>query len=351
MNTVEVAEKPPGSSRVSKTAAQFLALWDRRAGPGLGPALATHRQTLPARSGSSDGALIQQYDRILRFLRNDLSALNEILDFITRRFTFVVLKLADAANATSIFERLNFRGKRVGIVDLVRNEVFSRVRQEPDAAINLFHNVWRPFEKSFGGRAEHFFFPYSLIHDSNTTKSQLFRELRAIWNDLDPAEIIQQMEPYQSPFMAVDQGHAIFDDQEINLRLDRLNRLGRPTSVYPFLMSLVVRHRSDPMAISTLTGILDLIESFLVRRAIVGFEPTGLHTLFKGLWHEVASDLSTASVAAAIGRRETIQWPSDKALKGSYSDAQHSRFKNMQVLACRVRQKLAGGQSYRSPND
>ena len=304
--------------------AQFLALWDRiLSAPGLGPPLAAHRQTLPARSGASDGALTQQYNRILRFLRNDLhghpgndlSALNEILDFITRRFTFVVLKLADAANAPSIFERLNFRGTRVGIVDLVRNEIFSRVRQEPDATINLYRNVWKPFEESFGGRAEHFFFPYSLIHDNNTTKSQLFRELRAIWDDFDPTGIIQHMEPYQPPFMAVDQGHAIFDDPEINLRLDRLNRLGRPTSVYPFLMSLLVQHRSNPIATSTLTSILDLIESFLVRRAIVGFEPTGLHTLFKGLWREVASDLSADSVAAAIGRRGTIQWPSNKTLK------------------------------------
>ena len=303
--------------------AQFLALWDRiLSAPGLGPSLERHRRTLPARSGPSDGALIQQYDRILRFLRNDLdghpdndlSALNDILDFITRRFTFVVLKLADAANATSIFERLNFRGTKVGIVDLVRNEVFSRVRHTPEDAMNLFHNVWRPFESSFDGRAEHFFFPYSLIHDNNTTKSQLFRELRVLWNDLSPAKIIEHMKPYQTPFMAVDQGRAIFDDLAINLRLDRLNRLGRPTSVYPFLMSLLVRHRSDPIPTITLTSILDLIESFLVRRAIVGFEPTGLHSLFKSLWHEVASNLSTDSVATAINRRGTIQWPSNKTL-------------------------------------
>ena len=304
--------------------AQFLALWDRiLSAPGLDVALEAHRQTLPARSGPSDGALIQQYNRILRFLRNnlhgnpdkDVSALNEILDFITRRFTFVVLKLADAANATSIFERLNFRGKRVGIVDLVRNEVFSRVRHMPDDAMNLYHNVWRPFESSFDGRAEHFFFPYSLIHDNNTTKSQLFRELRVIWDGLNPAGIIEHMKPYQTPFMAVDQGEAIFDDRDINLRLDRLNRLGRPTSVYPFLMSLLLRHRCEPIPTITLTNILDLIESFLVRRAIVGFEPTGLHALFKGLWHEVASDLSTNSVAASINRRGTIQWPSDKTLR------------------------------------
>ena len=167
-----------------KDRAQFLTIWERLfSAPGLGSALASHRRTLPTRSGPADGALSQQYRRILRFLRNELSnssndeltVLTDLLELITNRFTFVVLKLSDAATATSIFERLNFRGRRVGIVDLVRNEVFSRVRRKPDVATALYHNLWSPFETSFDGRAEHFFFPYCLIHNANTTKSQLFR--------------------------------------------------------------------------------------------------------------------------------------------------------------------------------
>lgn len=303
--------------------AQFLTLWERlfRA-PGVGPALASHRRTLPTRTGPTHGALSQQYGRILRFLRKELSkqsadaleVLTDLLDLITNRFTFVVLKLSDAATATSIFERLNYRGKNIGIVDLVRNEIFSRVRREPELAKALYRDLWSPFETSFNRRAEHFFFPYCLIHNSSTTKSQLFRELRTIWNDLDPAGILEHMEPYRSPFMAVDQGHAIFDDPELNLRLDRLNRLGRPTSVYPFLMSLLLRHRQDAIATDNVLELLDLLESFLVRRAIVGFEPTGLHVLFKGLWHDIKKNPSVSTATAAIRRRGTVQWPTDEAL-------------------------------------
>ena len=114
--------------------------------------------------------------------------------------------------------------------------------------------------------------------------------------------------------MAVDQGHAIFDDPELNRRLDRLNRLGRPTTVYPFLMSLLLRHKQDPMDTGNVLEMLDLLESFLVRRAIVGFEPTGLHALFKGLWQDIEKDPSASATAAAIRRRGTVQWPSDEAL-------------------------------------
>jgi hypothetical protein len=43
-------------------------------------------------------------------------------------------------------------------------------------------------------------------------------------------------------------------------------------------------------------GVLDVVEAFLVRRAIVGHEPTGLHAVFKRLWADLAGDVSVASV-------------------------------------------------------
>ena len=125
-------------------------------------------------------------------------------EIVTRNFTFVHLKLNDASVAMKIFERLNFRGVRVGIEDLVRNEIFSRCEDEPREATNLFNHHWRPFIDKFNGSAEGFFFPYCLIHNSNITKSELFTELRKVWNGLSPMEIIDHMKPYQTPFLAID---------------------------------------------------------------------------------------------------------------------------------------------------
>lgn len=283
-----------------------------------------------AHDGEKIGRLTKQYRRITTFLKREfsdhndstrLAALEQLLEFITQRFTFVLLELNDGATATRIFERLNYRGERVHIVDLVRNDVFSRTADEPDVAIRLYHDLWSPFEAAFAGRAEQFFFPYCLIHRPNAKKSELFRELRTIWQQRDPEEIISHMKPYCPPFLALDQGKPLGDDGEIHLRIDRMNRLSCPSSVYPFLMQVLHEYENGHVPVSQATSVLDLVESFLVRRAIMRFEPTGLHSLFKGLWHEVKGDLSLAHLAATIRERPTIQWPNDSDVR----EAIHTR--------------------------
>ena len=303
---------------------QFAFLWSRLSvNEAFLERLGDDKPSLPAQTGDVEGRLTKQYRRIEKFLKRQikghkpkarLALLQEILTIVTERFTFVILELNDAGTAPKIFERLNYRGQRVGIVDLVRNEVFSRVAEEPERARKLFEDLWIPFQESFGKRAEHFFFPYSLIHNSNSKKSELFRELRRIWTKRDPEGIIKHMKPYHRPFMAVDQG-VPFGDSDIDVRLGRLQRLGRPSSVYPFLMMLLHSHDHEEIDVKIAIDVLDVVESFLVRRAIVGYEPTGLHAMFKGLWQEVESDLSRASVSSAISRRRTIQWPSDVELR------------------------------------
>ena len=304
--------------------AQFRRLWEQlMKGDGFVSKLSEDLPTLPTTMGNWDGKLVAQHNRITRFLRTQVkeftaterrSVLQELLTIVGEKLTFVVLELKDASTATKIFERLNFRGKKVGIVDLVRNEIFSRVGEEPERATKVFNNLWIPFQERFDTRAEHFFFPYTLIHDSNTKKSELFRGLRRIWGSRSPSQIIDHMRPYQVPFLALDGGLPLADP-DIDLRLDRLKRLGRPSSVYPFLMRLLHSHQHDGTETSVVIDVLDLVESFLVRRAIAGYEPTGLHAVFKGLWNEVETNLSVVTVSSAIRKRRTIQWPADAELR------------------------------------
>lgn len=55
-----------------------------------------------------------------------------------------------------------------------------------------------------------------------------------------------------------------------------------------------------------------LVETFLVRRAVVGLEPTGLHAVFKGLWGQVGADLGL--LRGAI-QTKTIKFPSDEEFR------------------------------------
>jgi hypothetical protein len=59
---------------------------------------------------------------------------------------------------------------------------------------------------------------------------------------------------------------------------------------------------------------LDVIDSFLTRRALCGYEPTGLHAVFKRLWTDCDGEVSGTSVAGALAQHKTVVWPGDEEL-------------------------------------
>jgi hypothetical protein len=58
----------------------------------------------------------------------------------------------------------------------------------------------------------------------------------------------------------------------------------------------------------------EIIESFLVRRAICGHEPTGLHAVFKRLWLDCRGAPNREHVQSALKRHKTVSWPSNQEL-------------------------------------
>lgn len=139
---------------------QFRVMWDRINSPEVLQAeLEDLQPQLPPPSGEASGDLVSQYNRIVKHLKQEMPGdvteqvdyLRETLNVITQNLSFVHLKLTDASAATKIFERLNFRGVKVGVVDLVRNEIFSSLADDPIEAKRIFDNVWRPFESAYHG--------------------------------------------------------------------------------------------------------------------------------------------------------------------------------------------------------
>ncbi|KZB62789.1 DUF262 domain-containing protein [Thalassospira sp. MCCC 1A02491] len=302
---------------------QYRLLWDRLNSPEVLQNEIKDNPPLPAPpSGNAEGDLVKQYHRILKYLKGHAKGVDDeklhyyrnILNVISRHLTFVHLKLNDASAATKIFERLNFRGVKVGIVDLVRNEVFSSIAEDPSTAQHIFDHVWKPFEREFNGKAEAFFFPYCLIQNSNIKKSELFSQLRNSWSKLSAEEMVEHMRPFQKPFLAVEGIDNYPESKRISKQLEQLVRLRRPSSVYPYVMSLLNAWKSDEINEECCIDLLESLQSFLVRRSILGYEPTGLHALFKGLWGQMKQRTSH-EFAEIVAQKPTIQWPSNGELR------------------------------------
>ncbi|WP_400073271.1 DUF262 domain-containing protein [Zobellia russellii] len=306
-----------------KDRSQFRAIWDRINTPeNLKETLKDNPPKPPLPSGNTRGSLTKQYERIILWLKKMapsepqpvLDFLQETLTIITRDLTFVHLKLTDAVVATKIFERLNFRGVKVGIVDLVRNEIFSRISQNPEKSFNTYETEWRPFEAHFEDREDGFFFPYTLIHNSSVKKSELFSELRIIWKDLDPTQIINHMKPYQKAYLDVVLGNPSYHSDALNRQIQNLNAIRIPSATYPFVIKVIQEVEAKTLDLKKGINLLQFLESFLVRRAILGFEPTGLHAIFKGVWHEIKLNPTVQALKIEIQNRTTVQYPSNKEI-------------------------------------
>lgn len=307
-----------------KDRSQFRALWDRINTPEkLKDTLKENPPIPPLPSGDTNGSLTKQYARIISWLKkttpseptNAIDYLQETLTVISRYLTFVHLKLTDAVVATKIFERLNFRGVKVGVVDLVRNEIFSRISQNPEMSLSTYETEWRPFESKFENREDGFFFPYTLIHNSQIKKSELFSELRSIWKDLSPSEIINHMKPYQEAYLSIVLGKPSYESIQLNKQIKNLCSIRIPSATYPFVMNVLHQIALKNLEIKKGIKLLQFLESFLVRRAILGFEPTGLHAIFKGVWNDIKNAPTKATLKQEILNRSTIQYPSNKEIK------------------------------------
>jgi hypothetical protein len=326
-----LADNPTNTKLVPSFAdrAQFKKIWD---GVMAIPEVANHPNIVanlprpPAPSGAETGAMSAQFGRMKRkiakiFDDGGQEAISRFVDITAGKLSAVSISLRDPLAAPKIFERLNNRAELVTVADLVRNEVFSKASDDPAMAAHVFSNHWEPFSNHFAaieGGLEKFLFPYGLILNKGATKADLFSNIRAHWASFPkPDAIISDMQKYVGTFSAIELGQRdLTMDPELQAALDRLHRLGKPSSIYAFVMRLCLAAKKEEVSAPEATAILGVIECFLFRRAICGIEPTGLHAVFKGLWFDLTEGLEAPGVTAnavhaAISSKPTVSWPDD----------------------------------------
>lgn len=341
-----------------KDRSQFRVLWDKLiSSKKLESVLQNLSPSPPLASGNSEGNILKQFARIQAYLRKKMPSTKEeglkylqsVLEIVTSKLTFVHLKLNDPSVATKIFQRLNFRGVKVGIVDLVRNDIFSRIDNNPERSKKVFDNVWVPFEKSFYDKAEGFFFPYCLIFNGNIKKSELFTELRTLWHDKSPEEIIKHMIPYQKQYLHLNTGSSNYDHKNINDQVKRFFEMKAPSAINPFIMKTLEQYDSGKISMELTKNILGFVESFLVRRAIVGLEPTGLHAVFKSLWQDIEGNITVDNLRNEILSKPTVQYPTDNEIKNAIENRELAKTKICNFLLVEYDRSLPGDNPSEKP--
>lgn len=285
---------------------------------------------LPA-TGAETGRLRNNYKASLRFLADQvqnegIDRLKEIYRALVEYMSFVQIDVWDPTNGPKIFDSLNSQQQPMTTGDLVRNEIFSKVSgKSPDEIEVIDRTTWQPFYQKFvlGSHSlfDDYFFPYALTLDPNLKKSEIYSYLRESWKKIDdPASIVSELAVYQDAFLDLKEKSNLKQlDTQTAIRVKRIAEI-TPTSTFPFLMQLINAMSDKRMSADEGGAVLDVIESFLVRRAIVGHEPTGLHAVFKRLWADCGNEVTAQNVANIIREHKTVAWPTSTETKRAISE-------------------------------
>ena len=292
--------------------------WDALPGANFRPgkmsaALERAQSEVRARCESEDG-----------FDGESLKALERT---VVDKVEIAAINIAERHQPNEVFDRLNRKGQLLTVGDLVKNEIFRRLAAEPAKAIRLYREHWEPFENSFADprQLDNYYYPFTLTVDDRATVAGAFRELSSHWDSMIPDEhesattaelIIRDLGQFVPEYNALSAGADYPTTPEIRKWVERLARMPAPRVTYAFLIQLLKAQSSGRLGASATVKCLRIVESFLVRRAFSGREPTGLHAVFKGLWRKNGGD--PASLVSDLQTR-TIDFPDDAQLRRDIS--------------------------------
>lgn len=242
-----------------------------------------------------------------------------------RRLRIVSVELDPAQdNPQLIFESLNSTGLSLTQADLVRNYVLMG-HAEPYQT-EWYQTYWRPLEQAFGPHYRDAFDGF--LRDFLTLELRppkplkldaVYREFRAWYPaalnaPMQAEEAINKLRRllrfgrYYCQFM-----FGPSTDSAVEESLARLRKLVDVAS--PTVMVLLERHNQDrTLTTEDLVNALNVLESYVLRRSIVGAETRSGGTIFSGLAQRIRTDNPLNRMKAALARMSrAAEFPSDTA--------------------------------------
>lgn len=268
-------------------------------------------------------ALVKAY----RFYRHKLEGkdpsgqpieFNRLHNILVQEIMVVDIVLDRDENPYLIFESLNAKGEPLTQADLVRNFLLMRITNANEQEL-AYRDFWLPMQNSLGAELTAFIWRY-LIKGANGVKAirldEIYDEVKQRLVGLNSTEVLNFMKD-----MHLFSGYyqrLINPDGESNKgigqRLKRINRWDIKTT-YPFLLNLYHDYRQNKLSSDDFCTMLEIIESFVVRRSFCRVPTNALNKIFLSLYKSLDPTQYVNSLVAELLRRE---WPNDTAFREAW---------------------------------
>jgi hypothetical protein len=254
----------------------------------------------------------------------------------------VVIDLDKDDETQVIFETLNARGEDLLPADLIKNFLFRRAAANKDDVERLYADHWQGFETTWWRemvkqgritrpRVDVFINHYLAMMTRDEVKSShlfnAFKTFADVSETIDgsllvvpktPAEHIAQLARYADVFKT------FFDaakHQRLAVFLQRLEAIDT-TTVYPFL--LYIHAELVPGREAEFDRIIELVESYLIRRMVCGLTTKNYNRFFIDLIRAIDKKgiITAAGVIEHLSKStaETTRFPNDKEFQTSVTE-------------------------------
>lgn len=290
------------------------------------------------------GAYVYFYETLESFALEDgpeqVAARLEAVQFALQQgLQLVAIELEGEEDPQVIFETLNARGEPLLPSDLLRNNIFLRATKSQEDPQDLYERYWAPFDihRTIDNKGKESYFWKIEERQGRLKRARLdlFLHHLLVLKTLSDVNIARLYQTYKDWVMAPNPPFATVEAELAELTRyakvfeqffapDSATRLGRLVSwlqeldtstVYPLLLFLLVDAKLPP---AELDGILEDLESYLVRRYLGGLSTKNYNKVFAMILlglskaEHVERGVFQALLLAQAG--ESNLWPTDEQL-------------------------------------
>ena len=220
-----------------------------------------------------------------------------------------------------IFESLNSKGLPLSQADLIRNYILMELDEENQKSV--YTNYWEVIEtlakKEDANEnmvSEYIRHYLTLVNKKTPTKKRVYAEFKEKYrlpSSLEELENhlrkIRKFAQYYNKLINPNKE----TDAEIQQQLKYINRLDIAFTL-PFLMQVYADYDSSRIEKSVFVEILELLQSFFLRRSVVEVPTQGLNLFFMNFYGKVNRDNYLGSIQKSLVQNDIYKFPTDKEI-------------------------------------
>lgn len=220
---------------------------------------------------------------------SDLNA-EQIEGAVTSGLALVSVTAQAGDNAHRIFESLNNTGLRLTQADLLRNYVFMRM---PKNGEQVYESLWKPLQDALTpAEIEQLFWLDLVRKDSRVKQTDTYagQQLRLDRLSEDEMEVEVGRWARLGGLLRTILDPSLEADPGVQLRLRRINQWGTSTT-RPLALHLLDLRDEGVVTSETVARALHFVESFLIRRLLIGRATAGINRILLSIVTEMNRDL------------------------------------------------------------